>query len=103
MLRIDVVERLDHMTAQLLSNPLALGRASLDPSNTAVPLLWIVVAGIYDDDVVWNPGKQISWQFEYVLLGNRHDDHVSAASSFGDCDRGRTGLAGQACQRFGTS
>ena len=77
MLRIDVVERLDHRTAQLLSNPLALGRAGFDPFNTAVPLLWIVVAGMDHDDVVWNSGKQIGRQFGNVLLGNRHDNHIS--------------------------
>ena len=73
-----------HGTAQLLSNPLALGRAGFDPFNTAVPLLWIVVAGIYDDDVVWNSGEQIGRQFGNVFLRNRHDDHISTTCSF--CD-----------------
>src|SRR5208283_3713876 len=41
MLRIDVVERLDHRAAQLLSNPPALGRAGFDPLDTAVALLRI--------------------------------------------------------------
>ena len=63
------IKRLDHRPAQLLRNPPALGRASFDPVDAAVALLRIVVAGVYDDHVVWNSGKQIGWQVGHVFLG----------------------------------
>src|ERR1039458_2298003 len=69
MLRIDVIKRLDHRPAQLLRNPPALGHASFDPVDAAVALLRIVVAGVYDDHVVGNSGKQIGWQVATFFWG----------------------------------
>jgi hypothetical protein len=82
---VDVVERLDYRTPELLRDPLAVEHASLDRIDAAVAKLRIIVAGINHDDTVRHVRKQPTRKIGDGLLWDRDDDDFSG---FGGVDNG---------------
>ena len=55
-LEADVVEHLDYGSSELLSHPRAFDLSPLDGADAAITRR-VVVAGVDDDDVIWDAGK----------------------------------------------
>jgi hypothetical protein len=103
VLGINVVERFDYGTAELLFYPATFGHALFNSVNTTVALLRVIIARVNDDHVLRRFGEQIGWQRWYVLLRNRYNNNVPGPGRLLDCDRSRAGLRRQIGQRFRSS
>jgi len=70
------IERFDHGPAKLSRHPPALGHAVLDAPDPPIPL-WIVIAGIHDNDVVRDASEQILRQLWDLSFRDGDDDQLA--------------------------
>jgi hypothetical protein len=101
--RIDVVKRLDYGPVQLLRNPSTFRHTGLDRIDAAIALARVIVAGVYYHYIIGRRCEQIARQLCDILLGNCHDDQLSALSRFGKRHWLGAGFCGQVGKRLRTS